>query len=1127
MAIVIVTKNSAAAGVAPSAGQLVQGELAVNVTDKRLYTLDSSNNVVLISSGSNFNVPVIIDVSSSSAALRVTQRGSGDALLVEDSTNPDSSPFVIDASGNVGIGTTTPTNLLTVAGNANITGNTTLGDASTDTVTVNGRIGIGGAAGTTAGAYLANSALTGTQQHGFFSNLTGASDATAQINAFISVPATSATATTTTIVTGYQARDAVKGAGSTITNLYGVYIIDQTQGTNNYGILSAVSSGTNKWNIYASGTAANYFAGNVLVGTTTSSGQPQIQVQLSSSNGGVGVRVRNTASTGTTTNTIFQLGNDTAEAAGALFQGASTYASFGGANSLNLNNILSAPLTFGTNNTERMRIDSSGNVGIGTSSPATGVRLDTFGGYMRLRSNTTINADISGSTNALVFESSGGTGEHAIIAGGNTSPNFLSFYTANSAAPVERMRIDSAGNVGIGTSSPAAELHLNTGFQVIDELNFAATKFNSQGVTWSSVSTNPSLVFNGASTTRPEISWIRGANTYPEFSIRQHTTANLGGQFWAGSGTAAPALVASVLPGAFLIGTGASQSLSNGAVTGNLQIETANGSTNASMVRNTANANGPIFAFGKSRGAALGSRTIVASGDILGVINFDGADGTNMLDAASIVAQVDGTPGTNDMPGRLVFSTTADGASSPTERMRLDSAGNLGLGVTPSAWSSSYRAEDIGTGGAIAYSSNGTDVWNNAFASSTQNTYKTTNFATVYRQSATGQHQWFTAPSGTAGNAITFTQAMTLDASGNLLVGTTSSRTNAISTGSFLQIESTSSSASPAIVRNSADITGSYVVLGKSRGTSVGSFTAVTSGDQVGGVSFEGADGASLVEAARVQGFADGTVSTGIVPGRLVFSTANTSGSLIERMRITSTGALAINGATSYGTSGQVLTSAGNAPPTWSTPASGTVTSVGFTGGIISVATPTTTPAFTVAGTSGGIPYFSSGTTWASSAALAANALVVGGGAGVAPATTTTGTGVVTALGNAANATGGFATINGTATLTNKRIDPRTSTSASTSSLTPDISSFDQYNLTALAATLAINAPIGTPVDGNKLLFRILDNGTTRTINWNATYTAIGVTLPTATTANKMIYVGCIYNSTNTRWDVVAVTTQA
>ena len=214
--------------------------------------------------------------------------------------------------------------------------------------------------------------------------------------------------------------------------------------------------------------------------------------------------------------------------------------------------------------------------------------------------------------------------------------------------------------------------------------------------------------------------------------------------------------------------------------------------------------------------------------------------------------------------------------------------------------------------------------------------------------------------------------------------------------------------------------------------------------------------------------------------------------------------------------------------------ATGTVSSVAqsFTGGLISVSgSPVTTSgtlALTVAGTSGGVPYFSSASTWATSAALAANALVIGGGAGAAPATTTTGTGVVTALGNNANATGGFTTINGTATLTNKRIDPRVSvTTSSASAVTPDISAYDEYAWTAQAATLTINAPTGTPVDGDKLIFRILDNGTSQTLSWNATYVVIGVTLPTATTVSKTTYVGCIYNANNTRWDVVAVTTQA
>ncbi len=108
---------------------------------------------------------------------------------------------------------------------------------------------------------------------------------------------------------------------------------------------------------------------------------------------------------------------------------------------------------------------------------------------------------------------------------------------------------------------------------------------------------------------------------------------------------------------------------------------------------------------------------------------------------------------------------------------------------------------------------------------------------------------------------------------------------------------------------------------------------------------------------------------------------------------------------TAAGTSGQLMTSNGAGAPTWQNPAPTGVTSVAqtFTGGLISVAgSPITgagTLALTVAGTSGGVPYFSSASTWATSAALAANALVVGGGAGVAPATVTTGTGVVTALG--------------------------------------------------------------------------------------------------------------------------------
>ena len=103
---------------------------------------------------------------------------------------------------------------------------------------------------------------------------------------------------------------------------------------------------------------------------------------------------------------------------------------------------------------------------------------------------------------------------------------------------------------------------------------------------------------------------------------------------------------------------------------------------------------------------------------------------------------------------------------------------------------------------------------------------------------------------------------------------------------------------------------------------------------------------------------------------------------------------------------------------TFNNKGSGSVTSVAqsFTGGLISVSgspiTSSGTLALTVAGTSGGVPYFSSATTWATSAALAANALMVGGGAGVAPSTITTGTGVVTALGINTNTAGSFVVYN-------------------------------------------------------------------------------------------------------------------
>ena len=81
----------------------------------------------------------------------------------------------------------------------------------------------------------------------------------------------------------------------------------------------------------------------------------------------------------------------------------------------------------------------------------------------------------------------------------------------------------------------------------------------------------------------------------------------------------------------------------------------------------------------KSRNSTIGSHTIVENNDALGRVEFAGSDGAKFVTAASIIADVDGAPGTDDMPGRLQFMTTADGASQPTERLRITSSGNLKL----------------------------------------------------------------------------------------------------------------------------------------------------------------------------------------------------------------------------------------------------------------------------------------------------------------------------------------------------------------------------------------------------------------------------------------------------------------
>lgn len=103
----------------------------------------------------------------------------------------------------------------------------------------------------------------------------------------------------------------------------------------------------------------------------------------------------------------------------------------------------------------------------------------------------------------------------------------------------------------------------------------------------------------------------------------------------------------------------------------------------------------------------------------------------------------------------------------------------------------------------------------------------------------------------------------------------------------------------------------------------------------------------------------------------------------------------------------------------------------------------------------------------------------------------------------------------------------RVGTIASSSTPTPDADANDVFTVTALAANATFAAPSGTPSNGQSLLIRIKDNGTARTLAWNAIYRAVGVTLPATTVISKVLYIGCIYNSAASKWDVLGVSQEA
>ena len=168
-----------------------------------------------------------------------------------------------------------------------------------------------------------------------------------------------------------------------------------------------------------------------------------------------------------------------------------------------------------------------------------------------------------------------------------------------------------------------------------------------------------------------------------------------------------------------------------------------------------------------SAGAILGYQAFSA-----GVIgNHDTADAWQWKWAV-LGASGGGGTGLNT---RFSLLRSVKSQATDLETLTVDSLGNLGLGVTPSAWTTNFGIKGFNiSNGALYGANNDMNVLFNSYFDGTNFIYSTTAVATKYTQGPSGQHQWFTAPSGTAGNPISFTQAMTLDASGNLALGKTS-----------------------------------------------------------------------------------------------------------------------------------------------------------------------------------------------------------------------------------------------------------------------------------------------------------------------------------------------------------------
>ena len=369
--------------------------------------------------------------------------------------------------------------------------------------------------------------------------------------------------------------------------------------------------------------------------------------------------------------------------------------------------------TSGGTSLERLFISNAGNVGVGTTSPS-------YNLHVQRGASTGVSAQFGRESGSSLFVYNATTVSYlGSDNGANNSIGFLdgadalSFHTNNGS---EKVRIDSSGRVGIGSSSPGALLdvsgngnivRLGDGTNTFDvrfkgpnnwavQLDTSTDKFNIQRnssplVTVASSgavgigTTSPSRKLHVQTGTTGDIAAFMGSGSnflgIGETGNVMYLDANNGNATIAfRSNNSEKARIDS--SGRLLVGTSTARTnFNNSNATAQLQVEGTNfNNSSIAVIRNSADANAGSLMLAKSRSASVGGNTAVQSSDILGQILFEGNDGSEFVVGANIYAQVDGTPGANDMPTRLVFETTADGASGTTERMRIDQAGRIMLG---------------------------------------------------------------------------------------------------------------------------------------------------------------------------------------------------------------------------------------------------------------------------------------------------------------------------------------------------------------------------------------------------------------------------------------------------------------